>query len=117
MNPASHIITFTDEQREKLRRYADAKIAEKRAKAVIEELKDDVAAIVPEGVEAVIESVGKYYLQVKKRFEYSPKVSELKAALDEQIAREEADGTAVERTSLVLNFREAKPVDGEEEEP
>jgi hypothetical protein len=88
-------------------RYEEAKLQEKRAQAILEELKPILAAELKED-EAVKTDRGTLYLQAKRKFTYSELTQEQEKALKEAKKREEADGTAQEEQTFIVVYKEDK---------
>ena len=108
---------MTQQEKETLRTYANAKRVAKEATSTVDLLKDDVAKIVDkytqgEADDKVVIEEGSYTVSSRRKYEYPEEVNlqikdlELQIEAIKTVSEQKGDGTYVE--NLSVTFRQAK---------
>lgn len=98
---------LSTEQKQKLNQYANIKQSIKDLEAQAEEMKSEILAIVPVGVELTTDD-GVFVVQLRQNWKYSSHHKEVKEQLKAIEAEEKAKGVAIATASEVLMFTGAK---------
>lgn len=97
-----------DAQKEVLLRYEEAKLKIKELEAVVDELKPEVLALIPEDSNVQTER-GYFFKQKKAKWTYTEATQAKEAEVKQLKKDEEAKGDATAEYSSILVYKEGQP--------